>query len=414
MSAELEPKIERANTFHLYADISWMAFTLAVEWYYLQVYAIRMGATPLHLAVLTSGRALLLAIGSGLTGMWCRRYVNLVKAVSFPLLISRVLIYLGLALVPFAPSHQVDLLVGLVCLSAIPMGVSQGVFLSMLPTAVSRNRLARVVANRSILMNGLVLLCMVFLGQMLEWFPKPENYQIAFGIGFLASLMSWWHVERIQVPNIVKVDRGTRRANVWANRPFRRFMIVVIAINTSVFMAGSIGSLQLVRNLNASDTWVSVFGICEVAGAVVGTMRMDWLIRKFGPRWLIIATTMATLFQPLVLGITPILPPFIFPELLFGAGWGIVNVLLYNQLVELVPPDDMADYAAMYQLIINMSLFVGPLIGTFLIENVMSISAALVLIGGLRFLAAVLAWGIRIGPVSTAGSSRVEAVTAAK
>ena len=61
----------------------------------------------------------------------------------------------------------------------------------------------------------------------------------------------------------------------------------------------------------------------------------------------------------------------------FGAGWFVVNVLLYNRLVEIVPHERMGQFAATYQVLINFSLFLGPLIGTFLIENLNAVVAAI-------------------------------------
>jgi MFS family permease len=415
MFTALDEKTERRNIFHLYADICWMTFAFAMEWYYLQVYAIRLGATPLQMGWITSGRALLLAVGTGLTTWWCGRQTNRVRAIALPLLIGRALLYGAIVFVPFlpfAPTNQVDLLVALVCLSSIPIGVSQGAYLAMLPTAVSKEKLARVVANRSIMMNALILVCMVVVGQMLEWLPKPDNYQVGFAISFAVSVISWLHIQCIKTPETVKVTHETRKVNVWASRAFRNYALVFTAINASVFMISSIVNLQLVRALNASDAWISLFGICEMAAGALLMLRMDWLIRKFGTRRLIIATTFATLFQPLVLGLTPILHPYIFAELLFGGGWFAVNVLMYNQLVEIVPPEDMTQYAAAYQLIINVSLFIGPLLGTFLIENVMTLPATLLLIAAVRIVAGFLTWGIKLTPIEKSESVMAQPVSA--
>src|SRR5215218_6419098 len=129
----LGPKTERANIFHLYSELLWMSVPFALEWYYLQVYAIRLGATPTHLGVLTAGRALLMVIGTGLTSRWLARYHNIVRAMAVPIFLYRMLIYLCIALVPFLPRFQVDVLVAMAVISAIPHGVAQGLFLGMMP-----------------------------------------------------------------------------------------------------------------------------------------------------------------------------------------------------------------------------------------------------------------------------------------
>src|SRR5450631_147849 len=88
-AAPLPPHTYRANIRHLYAEMAWMGFAFAMEWYYLQVYAIRLGATALHLAILLSGRALLMVLGSGLSQRWQRRYPNAIHALNLPIFFAR-------------------------------------------------------------------------------------------------------------------------------------------------------------------------------------------------------------------------------------------------------------------------------------------------------------------------------------
>jgi MFS family permease len=394
----LTPDVYRANIRHFYAEITWMGFAFAMEWYYLNVYAIHLNATAVHLAVLTSGRALLMMLGAGLAQRWQRRHPGPIRAISIPLISSRLLLYLGIVLVPFLPAFQVEALVGLVLLSALPTGIAQGIFLGMLPGAVPKEVLARVVARRAVLMNAGVLPCILLLSQLLGWFPQPANYQVGFFISFLTSLMSTWHIHQIKTIELPKVTIHIKPINVWANASFRRFALLTVANQTGVFMAASLIGLQLVRGLNASDSWISIFGVCEMLAGILVTFRLDWIIARFGTRRLIIVACVAVALQTLILSLTPTLPPFLVGSLMFGSGWFSVNVLLYSRLVELFPPEEIGHYAATFQLLVNGSLFLGPLLGTLFIEGGMTLPAALFLITGVRLLAAFLAWAIKIKP----------------
>src|SRR5712692_5440541 len=187
MADALNRTIERANIRFLYADMLFIGLAFAMEWYCLQVYAIHLGATALQLGVLNSGRALLLVVGSALSNRWQRQYVNAIRALRVPSLVYKILLYLAIAFVPLLPDHQVDALVALVVLSALPTGIAQGVFLGMMPFAVNKENLARVVSQRGVLMNGTVLACVFLLGQFLERLPRPANYQAGFVLAFLVS-----------------------------------------------------------------------------------------------------------------------------------------------------------------------------------------------------------------------------------
>lgn len=188
----LSPEIEKANRSHLIQDIFWMGVPFALEWYFLGVFALRMGATAAQLGALVSIRALMLVIGSGLSGPWQRRFDNLISALSLPQFLYRAGLYLGVALVPFLPEHmRINALIGVVALAALPTGIAQGCFLGMMRSAVSERQLANLMSRRSLLMHAAILVCVMAFGQLLERVAFPINYQISFGIAFGASLLSW-------------------------------------------------------------------------------------------------------------------------------------------------------------------------------------------------------------------------------
>ena len=408
----ITPSIERANTRHLYWDMFWMCAAFAVDWYFLQVFAIRMNATPLQIGLLVSLRAAFLVVGSTLANYWRHRYKNPIPAMVLPIIAYRALLYLPVVFVVYLPlAQRVDMLVFLVALSSIPTGISQGIFLGMMRYAVHQDNLASLVARRSILMNAGILVWVLGIGQFLEHVPFPLNYQISFGVAFLVSLLSLWHIWRIKCPDRVEAASESSDGltlNVWKNSAFVRFAVILVAINASVFISAPLIPLQLVRALNASDAWISAFGVFEMGAGALLMMRMSWLIARFGTAKLIVVTTFMTAFHTLILGMTTTLPPYLIGVLLFGAGWYAVNVLLYNWLVEIVPHEDFPHYAAAYQLLINISLFVGPLLGTFLVTNLMTIPAALILIALVRVAAAYLAWALRPEPIAAVLNRPVE------
>ncbi len=413
MTQSISLDVERANTRHLYLDVFWMGAAFAMEWYFLQVFAIRLGATPAHLGTLTSVRALFLAIGAALASRWQKRYGNIIEALRWPTLVYRAMLYIGIAVAPFMPAGQVDVLVLMVVLSAIPTGIAQGCFLGMLPTAISERKLATVVSRRMVFVNITVLVCVVVFGQFLEALPFPINYQIAFGIAFLTSFLSWWNVQHVKVPGVVRADLAPMAVpdvNVWKNPDFIRYMITVVAICIGVFMASPLVQLHLVRGLDASDAWISVFGLAEMGAGALITLRLDRLIERFGTGKLMIVMAFFTFAQTLILSVTPILPPFIIGSLAFGTGWFALGVIMYNRLIEVVPQEGFVRYAAAYQTLINVALFIGPLIGTFLIERVMTVPAALLVVTAVRFGAGALTWAISARPSTARAAKPAEAI----
>jgi hypothetical protein len=278
----MTPDAKRRNIRLLYAELAWMAFPFAMEWWYLHVYAIRLGATPVQIGLLSAGRALFLVIGASLGNWWQGRFANIVQSVALPIFVARTLLYAGIALVPSLPvPFKVELLIGLAISAALPMGIAQAGFLGMLPAAVDKHDLARVVSRRSLLMNATILLALVIVGQLLEALVAPQNYQVGFGLACLASTLSWWNIRAIRVPDSDAKTERARRVKVWSNPTFRRFALLILAANTSVFMAAPLVQLHLVRGLAASDGWISFFGITEMLAGALGTATLPWLQKRF-------------------------------------------------------------------------------------------------------------------------------------
>src|ERR1041385_6717889 len=142
------PAAQRGNIRHLYGDIFWMSAAFAMEWYFLGVFAIRMGANPLQIGLLTSLRALMMVVGSTFATRWRANYRNHITALDVPTVAYRSLLYCAVAAVAFLPEdHRVNAMVAVVVLSAVPTGIAQGVFLGMMRYAVNERDLARVVAR---------------------------------------------------------------------------------------------------------------------------------------------------------------------------------------------------------------------------------------------------------------------------
>lgn len=395
-ASELTVPIKRRNERLLYIELIWMGFTFAMDWWYLSVFIIRLGATPVQVGALGSGRALAMVVGTALGSWWQGRFTNLVRALELPMVVARTLLYAVVAVVPSLPiTFHVEMIIGTVILGSVLTGIVQAAFLGMLPAAVDKDNLAQVVSTRSFLMNASILVSLVFVGPFLEALPIPQNYQLGFGLAYLSAFVSWLFVRAVKVSEYNPQTERQRKVAVWANPTFRRFALLVLVINTSVFMAAPLVQLQLVRGLKASDGWISFFGIIEMGAGALATIALPRLLHRMGRQVLLSLMLVLMLPHAAILALTPTLPPYTVGILLFGAGWFSLNVLLYNQMVTLVPPEDLRQYAVTYQLLINIALFSGPLLATFLIENVMSIPAALLLATSLRMVATVLSVVLR-------------------
>ena len=401
----ITPEIERRNIRNHYLDMLWMGPAIVIEWYFLNIFAVRFGATASQLSALLTFRALFLAIGAGLCAGWSRRFKNLVPALSAPVIVYRFLLYLVIGFIPFLPAgtpdYRIDLVVGLAALAALPHGLAAGLWLGMLRSSVSEARLSGFLSRRLMLINLWVLIWVMVSGPLLDSAPFPLGYQLYFIVAFVGSIVAWNRLMQVRVPDIPErlptaEQPIIKPVNIWKNGKFLRFAALVFFTHISVFMAAPIVPLYLVRTLNASDTWISLFSAVEVGAGALIMIYSDRLIVRIGANRLIVVAGLATALQTLILGFSTTLPPHLIGQAAFGIGWFWLSVLLYYRLSELIGSEEFPPYAAGFQMLISIALLFGPPLGTFLIENVMSLSAALILTGALRVGSAVFVYLIDV------------------
>lgn len=401
----ITPETERRNIRNHYLDLLWMGPAIVIEWYFLNIFAVRLGATASQLSALLAFRALFLALGAGLCAPWMRRFKNLVPALNIPILAYRFLLYLVIGLIPFLPAgtpdYRVDLVVVVSALAALPHGLAAGLWLGMLRSSVTESRLSGFLSRRLMLVNLWTLIWVMVSGPLLDSAPFPLGYQLYFIVAFVGSVVAWNRLMRVRVPDIPErlptaEQPIIKPVNIWKNKKFLRFAALVFFTHISVFMAAPIVPLYLVRTLNASDTWISLFSAVEVGAGALIMVYSNRLIARFGANRLIMVAGLATALQTLILGFSTTLPPHLIGQAAFGIGWFWLAVLLYYRLSELIGSEDFPPYAAGFQMLAGIALLFGPPLGTFLIENVMSLSAALVLTGVLRIVSAVLVYLIDV------------------
>ena len=165
------------------------------------MYTVRLGAPSLLVGAITYGPALIAIFWQIPAGRLITRKGHRMRWVLVSGLAYRGF-FLTLSLIPFFVANgqaQVTALVWV--LSALVSSISNVSFLSMMADAVPADRLARMVALRFAAFGLTNTLTILLAGPLLARLPFPLNYQVLFFLGFLGSMMSWWNVNHIHVPD---------------------------------------------------------------------------------------------------------------------------------------------------------------------------------------------------------------------
>ena len=360
-----------ANTRHLVLDIAWFGILIGTTINFLQVYVVRLGASSLLVGAVTYGPALVNIFwqlpAAQLMGRTGHRMRWTVRAG----LLYR-LFYLLVALVPSVTTvGRAEWTVLLLVLLAFPMSISSVGFLSALADAVPADRIAQIVGWRMAALGLTSTLSTLIAGRVLQWLPFPLNYQLLFIVGFIGSLGSSWFVASLHVP-----DRPPERPEPghWLREihrirrypGFMRFAFTVGILHLAIGMMTPLLPLFWVRKLDATDGQISIIVTVASAAMVLGSLLMRRMVRRIGRGRALAAGALGFGLYPLLTSLT-ISVWWLIPWAALGGFFNaIVAVTLFDNLIANSPEDDRTNYIAVYNLCVNVALFLGPLIAGFL------------------------------------------------
>lgn len=394
--------VQQRNIWHLYQDLIWLGLATAAA-NYINVYAIRLGASEALLGLRTAFPSLLMVLlripAARLTERTADRKGLIVRS----LFASR-LVYLLISLLPWLALLPVlkqippaTLLIVLVILISVPQVLSSAGWDSFFADVVPERRRARVVSMRSAFTNLISLTMVPLMGSFLEWVPFPLNYQVVFFLAFIGSMVSTWHVVAIKADPVPlertkhsPLDVAEARTILRDSPEFGWLVLATFVYQWAISIASPLFSLYFVEQLGASESWIGWRMTLASAMSIVAYRFWPRQIEKHGEaRMLVLTAPMMALF-PLLTGLATTLTPHLFIVLiprLFGA---CVMLARYGILLRVSPVDRRPTYIAIYAILVNVAAFVAPLVGVALVDvigfaGVFFVSAALRLTAALLY-----------------------------
>jgi MFS family permease len=394
--AKLDSNIEQRNFSHLVGDIAWFGFASATT-RFLPYFALRMGATPLEVGLITSLPAVVLFVANWLSSWWHRRYENSLRAMLWPTILNR-MVFLLPAFAPFFPVEWRPVWIILaVMLPALGSGVSSTVFIVMMREAVQKEQLTLLIARRKLWMSVAIGAGTLLAGLLLEAWAFPQNYQIVFLVALGASLVSLRHLLQIRVesrkppPSVQIASPDTRSVIFVTLAAYVSFNFVVAAIPVHL------------KSLGANEGFIAIFGVVELLGAVASTVVAVRLVRLLGNRSMVAISVMATAIAAAILGLTANLWVTLIASALTGGAWTLADIALFGYFAERANTENMGA-TIIYNQMMYVGIFIGPLLGNGLLELGMSTVSVLLIGAGLRLIGGIL---VQLGAsnVKATGSS---------
>ncbi|HEY66505.1 MAG TPA: MFS transporter [Caldilineae bacterium] len=389
---------ERHNRRYLYWDIAWFGILAGIAFNFLGVYAVRLGATKVQVGAITAAPAVISIFWLIPAGQIVAQQRSLLPLVLKALFSHRVG-YLMMALLPWLMPRDwiVPGMIVVAALQAFPFGLATVGFSSMLPEAISKERLGYVISRRNALMGVTSTLTVLGAGPILALLPVPLNYQVLFIIAFAAGMASLYAVSRLDIPehaephpsahSLDDLVEGLRRFR--ADRRFFFFSLSAFVFHWGLYMAIPLFPVYWVRTLGASDAFVSLIFTLMSGTSVVSALFMDRMLQRWGNRKVLAFSMLGISLYPTLTAMTHSLPPLLGIAVLGGLFAAGMNISLYNALIQVAPDADRARFIAIFSVLVNIAIFAAPLTGSWL-AGLVGIPVVLFIAGGIRALAGLM------------------------
>jgi len=406
------PKEYHHNFLHLYFDIAWFGVLSGSTVNFLNVYATRIGASGLQIGLIGAMSAivnLLLAIPAG---RWLEKR-HLGRAMFWTALFYRIG-FLSFIFLPwlFNASGQITAIIAITFCMAIPLTPLGVGFSALFADAVPVEYRAHVAGIRNVMLSVTFMVTSLVSGRILNQVIFPNGYQIVFIIGFIGAAMSTYHLYFIRplvagnkslhtqpiTASTPQADSSRSlvsilRLDIWRT-PYRVILLALFGFHLAQYLAIPIFPIFNVRELKLNDDQIGTGTALFYLTVFLGSTQLRNVVHRLGNKrvtgWGVV--TMAT--YPILIAFSTNVWGFYFASIVGGFAWALAGGAYANYMLEHIPADDRPPHLAWYNIMLNIAVLVGSLIGPAIADQV-GLFYALVIFGIMRFLAGtvILKWG---------------------
>lgn len=393
---------EGSNIRNLYIETAWFGILNGLANTFVSVYALRLGATTAQLGWLAALPSLVNIVWLVPAARIIERQRRRMPIILLTGALQR-LGYLAMAAMPFVmEAYRVQALIVLSALVTVPTAVINTAITSLIPDLISVEDRGQVVSVRWLILSAVATAAALLGGMLLDLMPVPLNYQVLFGVGTALSLLGLVYLRRIRVSEAVR-ERRARQPGQWysmqrlrqsvheisSQRNFVSFAIASFIFYWGLYLPAALWSVLRVRELGASDSWVGFLVMCIDASTIVGYFLWGKIQTRWRERKLLVVAAVGTAVYAALTALAPSLAWLIPVSILGGLSWAGCNLALFNRMLDVCPAEHRPTYVALYTSLINVTAFIGPLLGASL-ANWIGLRSTFILSGGVRLIGALL------------------------
>ncbi len=396
----------RANFIHLYFDMAWFGILSGTAMNFLSIYAARLGGSGFQIGLLAATSAFVnLILAMPASQVFQKRPIG--RTVFWTSVIYRIgyLLWIPLPWL-FANQGQIWVLIGITLLMGIPLTVQAIGFNALFAAAVPVDWRASVAGTRNMIYSVTYMLSALGAGWLLVHLVFPAGYQVVFGIGGFAAMMSCAHLffVRIQAsgpdapgrpaapvqnspekPTERRSRLNSLRLDIWRT-PFAGVLLAMLGLHLTQYLAIPLFPLFSVNVLHLTDQNIGIGTALYYLTSVVGSTQLNRVVRRLGHRKVTGLGFVIMSFYPGLMAFAHTADWYYFVSIVGGLAWALMGSAYMNYILETIPENDRPAHLAWYSIILNTSILIGSLVGP-LIAGFIGLAAALFIAGILRMAA---------------------------
>jgi len=392
-------QIHKALRRNILAGSLGTVFGVATTGTFLIGYALRLGASPFQIGLLSSLPLLCFPIQILASYVSERRRER--KRTWILVTFAHRLIWIALVFTPFyimrvSPSAAIGTMLWVLLFSYLLASWGVPLWYSWMADLLPLRMRGRFWGKRQAILNGVAFTCSLLLAKLLDAFPQNGNSEGLIGFSFLIVIgvvfgeLDVLIYKKIPEP---RMEKETERVGLFEllKRPFRdmnfrRYLLFVSVRNFSVYFMAPFVSVFLLTYLKMTYFEIYLLNSIHIATFILFSRLWGSIVDKVGNRPIkficLVPLSIHPLFYLLASPSTYmyVLAPLYFTLGIFAAGVTIASV---NLLIGLSPTKGRSMFIAMVHSLVGLVASLAPLLSGQIIEWTEGVSFIL---GGHRFI----------------------------
>lgn len=369
---------------------------------FLPVFLTRLGASNFQVGLLTSMPGITGFVLAIIVGRFLQTRSNIIPWYS----LSRLLVISCFALTGILTSilskeYTVITTLAIWAFATLPQTALAVAFSVVMNTVAGPEGRYALLSRRWAIFGLTSVVMTFFVTRIIDLVAFPRNYQMMF-LGLSAGgLISYYFSNQIklpiQTPPILApsksvIDSARNYFSLIRGAPaFTSFATKKFVYLSAMTLSQPIMPLFLVREVKATDSQIGMITMAMTTVMLAGYFIWPWSSRKYGGRFVLLATTFGMIFYPALTAATPQIPLIILYAAIAGLFQAGLDLVFFDELMKTVPPEYGATFVSLAQSMQYLSAIVAPLVGTLLADSIglggaLWVSAGLRLVGFLLFL----------------------------